>query len=714
MLQDREGAVEVLYQAKGRAFHEFMDTLRTSVVARIPYSLRNVGAVLIALVIAGVDLFTPPYLMLTGFYFLPIFFSIWFAGRLASLSVLVIATGVAGYESWQLVPDDASPVHKLVELTSFVLIFPVVAGLLEFARNAVTRMQRDARRMAMAASVFESAREGILITDTEGVIIDANDTFAEITGYTREELVGSNPRLLQSGYQAPDFYTKMWQSIRLTGEWEGEIRNRRKCGTIYSEWLKIRAVRDGRGRILSFIGLYSDISPARERQRELERIAHYDALTGLPNRTLLMDRLEQSMIVAARKGYAVAVMTIDLDGFKRINDQYGHSEGDRLLCELSQRVRNGLRDRDLLARVAGDEFIAVLTGLEAPDEAQPALQRLMQVIAEPVQVAGSALALTASVGVAFYPQDGAHGDQLLRHAAQVMLAAKLAGGNRYQLFDAGQNDAVRERHTWIERIKRGFVSDEFELHYQPKVHMCSGRVLGAEALIRWRHPELGVLPPAAFLAHAESDPATSERLAEWVLQRAIQQLADWSRRGVTLGLSINIGARQLQDARFLALLAECLLAHPDIPSGALTLEILETHALDDLDGAIAVMQRCKTLGVRFALDDFGTGYSSLAYLARLDIDELKIDQSFVRNMLDDEADQAIVAGVLGLASVFRREVVAEGVETEAHGIRLLGLGCEVAQGYGVARPMPADAFESWLLQWRPFPSWQREQAGAPS
>ena len=705
MSQEREGAISALYETTNRPFQDMADRMRLAVEARVPDGLRDAGVILIVALIALADLLSPPYLLLTGFYFFPIFLSIWFASKRAIALVLMVAMGMVVFQSLQLVPKGAGWGHYAIELVSFLLIFPVVAGLLLTVRSAVTAMRRDAQRMATAASVFESASEGIVITDLDGVIIEINEAFSRITGYSREELIGATPGILQSEQHDDAFYRRMWEAIRHDGQWQGEIRNRRKCGKVFSEWLKIRPVRNARGQVVNYIGLYSDISPIRERQRELERIAHFDTLTGLPNRTLLMDRLSQAMVAAGRNGSMVAAVSIDLDGFKEVNDNIGHTEGDRLLCELSQRMRAVLSEQDTLARVGGDEFVAVLTELSDGFSCQLALDRVLKAVTAPAVIGGHALSVTASIGVAIYPRDGNHADQLMRHAAQAMMAAKLAGRNCLQLFDAAQNEQVRERNATLARIRRGLEAGEFVLYYQPKVHMVSGRVVGAEALIRWLHPERGLLPPASFLPEVESDPLVSEQLANWVLDAALAQLDLWAAKGLDVGVSINIGARQLQTDHFVSRLRERLASRSSTSTATLTLEILETHALDDIDGAIAIIDSCHTLGLRFALDDFGTGYSSLAYLARLNIDEVKIDQGFVRNMLDDQADAAIVEGVLGLVSAFRREVIAEGVETEAHGLRLIALGCEFAQGYGVARPMPADDFARWVSEWKPFPSW---------
>jgi diguanylate cyclase (GGDEF)-like protein/PAS domain S-box-containing protein len=566
-------------------------------------------------------------------------------------------------------------------------------------------LARDREGLERAASVFHHAHEGILITDAAGIIIDANDTFTRITGYGREEVIGQNPSLLKSGRQSPDFYLAMWEAIKQNGEWSGEILNRRKTGEIYAELLNISTVRDRRGRAQSYIALFSDITPMREHQKNLERIAHYDPLTGLPNRVLLADRLQQALSQGQRKHQDVAVVFLDLDGFKTINDHHGHDAGDALLVEAGRRMKAALREEDTLARVGGDEFVAVLADMSAGTDCESLLDRLLAAAAEPVLINGNPLQVSASIGVALYPQDGEHADQLMRHADQAMYAAKQAGKNRYQLFDTIQNSRVRARHQMLERIQQALEQDEFELHYQPKVNMRLGTVIGAEALIRWRHPEQVLLSPAAFLPHLEIDPL-NERVGDWVLEAALRHMAEWGVTGLNLSVSVNISTRQLLQPEFADKLANLLKRFPQIDPNSLTLEILETHAIDDMVSATRVMRECIDLGVRFSLDDFGTGYSSLAYLKRLEVVEIKIDQGFVRNMLNDAGDRAIVEGVLGLATAFGREVIAEGVETEAHGTFLLRLGCDQAQGYGIAQPMPAHALPEWVANWQPYLAWR--------
>ena len=563
------------------------------------------------------------------------------------------------------------------------------------------------------AMVFTHAREGVSITDASGTILKVNDAFCRLSGYAREELIGQNPRILRSGRQSAAFYAQMWKALRHEGHWSGEIWNRRKSGELFVEQLTISAVCDSAGRVRRYVSLFTDITAQKSHQRQLEQMAHYDALTALPNRSLLADRLQQSTAQALRRGARLAVAALDLDGFKGINDRYGHDAGDRLLVAVAGRMNEVLRDGDTLARMGGDEFVAVLVDLPEIESCLPLLDRLLEAAAQELVIDGNRMQVSASLGVTFYPQDEAiDADQLLRQADQAMYEAKLLGKNRYHLFDAAQDRAVRGRHEGLDRIRKALEQSEFVLHYQPKVNMRSGRTVGVEALIRWQHPQLGLLAPIEFLPLIENHPVAVE-LGDWVIDTALTQIAAWQACGLDLAISVNVGARQLQQKDFVARLRARLAACPEVPVGLLELEVLETSALEDVDQVSRVIEDCLEFGVRFALDDFGTGYSSLTYLKRLPAQTLKIDRSFVRDMLHDRDDLAILEGVLGLAAAFRRQPLAEGVETVAHGELLLDLGCELAQGYCIARPMPAEAIPAWMAGWAPGPTWRDRPRKSP-
>ena len=571
----------------------------------------------------------------------------------------------------------------------------------------ITERKRAEEKLQLAASVFTHAREGITITTPDGAIIDVNDTFCRITGYSRDEVLGKNPRILSSGRHDKELYASMWRDLIEKGNWYGEVWNRRKSGEVYAEMLTISAVRDERETVQHYVALFSDITPLKEHESQLEHIAHYDALTTLPNRVLLADRLQQAMVQAQRRVQRLAVAYLDLDGFKAINDNHGHDAGDQLLMTISSRMKQALREGDTLARLCGDEFVAVLLDVADIQDSEPMLSRLLLAAAQEVAVGELVLKVSASLGVTFYPQsEDVDADQLLRQADQAMYQAKLSGKNRYHLFDADRDRSVRGHHESLEHIRRALSGGEFVLHYQPKVNMRLGKVIGVEALIRWQHPESGLLLPAVFLPVIE-DHSLSIELGEWVIDSALRQMEQWRAAGLDVPVSINVGARQLLRADFIDRLRAALAAHPQVRASDLQVEVLETSALEDLARASEVIEACREIGVEFSLDDFGTGYSSLTYLKRLPVALLKIDQSFVHDMLDDPDDLAILQGILGLSRAFHRQVIAEGVETPAHGTLLLQLGCELGQGYGIARPMPAEEIPGWIAAWRPDAAWSK-------
>ena len=587
-----------------------------------------------------------------------------------------------------------------------------IAGLFGISRD-ITERKRFERELAQAAVVFDSSHQGIMVVDPARRITRVNPAFTRITGYAPEDVIGKTPRMLSSGLHGPEFYRQIWACIARDGFWHGEIWNRRKTGEIFAEMLSISAAQGAGGEIEHYIGVFTDISHIKAHEAELERVTHYDLLTGLPNRRLLIDRLNQAMLRTAREGRSLAVCFLDLDGFKEINDLYGAAAGDALLVGVAAHLKSVLRSEDTLARLGGDEFVLLLSHIGSAEHCTTILDRVLEAASRPVPVQDRVLSVTASLGVSLYPDDQADPDLLLRHADQAMCVAKQAGRNRYQLFDPENDRKAHARRLQLGWLRQALEQGEFLLHYQPKVELGGGKLVGAEALLRWHDPRQGLRAPGEFLPFvAGSD--LERPLGDWVIGEAVAQAARWFGEGLDLCVSINVSANQLLDGGFHATMAQVLARHPELPPHLIELEILESAAIADMQQAIQVMGQCRQLGIRFALDDFGTGYSSLTYLRKLPVQSLKIDQSFVRDMLADPDDLGIVEGVIQLASTFQLESVAEGVETPRHARRLRDMGCHVAQGYGIARPMPADQLPAWAARWGAGDNWLAHGRHMPS
>jgi diguanylate cyclase (GGDEF)-like protein/PAS domain S-box-containing protein len=494
-------------------------------------------------------------------------------------------------------------------------------------------------------------------------------------------------------------------------KYDAEFRFLRKQGDYM--WIQTRGkvVEWGvDGKPKRVVGTHSDISQERACEQQLKHIAHFDSLTNLPNRILLIDRLNQAMYQAQRRGMRLAVVYLDLDGFKAINDDNDHETGDRFLQNIARRMQEALRKGDTLSRLGGDEFVAVLVDLPSTEESVPLVKRLLDAAAIPISVDKLFLKVSASIGVTFFPQEKVvDAEQLIRQADHSMYQAKMQGKNRFHIFDFEYDSNVVNQRKNLESALEAFEKQEYVVYYQPKVNMHTGEVTGLEALIRWRHPRMGILTPSSFLSYIENS-ELEIKLGEWVIITVLQQLSDWLALGSFPPVSINIGSMHLQQKDFVERLSSMLEMFPDVGPGSIELEVLESNALDDLRHVSRVIEACAKLGVNFALDDFGTGYSSLTYLKQLPAATLKIDQNFVRDMLDDPEDLAILEGVIGIASAFNREVIAEGVETVEQGDLLLKMGCQLAQGYQIARPMPAEKVISWMKHWHPCHSWLQQQA----
>jgi len=572
-------------------------------------------------------------------------------------------------------------------------------------KKEINEKNKIEKQLLLISSVFDHTLDGICITDINHLIISTNPSFSQITGYSAEEVIGKNPKFLSSGKQDTEFYKDMWTSVNEKGFWQGEIWNRRKNGELYPELLTISPVIDKNKTLTHYIGLFRDISFSKKQQEQLELMAHYDVLTQLPNRILLADRFTRAVAHSNRTQTQLAICFLDLDNFKPVNDKYGHEVGDQLLVEVASRISINLREEDTVSRHGGDEFVLLLGDLHSFSQCAQMLDRLIHYLAQPYLINALSISISASIGVTLFPMDNTDLDTLMRHADQAMYQAKLAGRNQYSLFNTEQDLLVIQKHIQLQEIEKAISNNQLQLYYQPKVNMRTGEVFGAEALIRWNHPEKGLIPPLKFLPVIEATPLEIT-LGNWVINEALNQLKQWQDQGLEFEVSVNISSFHLQSPHFVADLETTLALYPTVDSKYLQLEILESSALSDLESIGNCIQSCiNTLGVNIALDDFGTGYSSLTHLRNLAAKTIKIDQSFVRDLLDDPDDHAIIDGVIGLANSFNRYVIAEGVETTEHGLMLLMMGCDKVQGYGIAKPMPATDFKKWLKNYKPNQQW---------
>lgn len=555
------------------------------------------------------------------------------------------------------------------------------------------RAERDRalKDLQLAAKVFEESKEGIMITDPDRNILAANRSFTAITGYSEAEVLGRNPRVLKSDRHDPGFYDDMWASINQTGHWMGEVWDRRQDGEVFPAIQSISAIRDEQGVLTHYLSIMADITHRKESEERIRYLTQHDALTGLANRSLLHDRLEQAIIHARRSERRVAAILLDVDRLKLINDSLGHAAGDQVLREIGRRLADSIRPGDTVARVAGDEFMVVLADVVSENDVASWARRLLGVVAAPMPADGQEVVVTASLGVALFPKDGESAELLLKNADAAMYRAKELGRNSVQFYAPEMNARMLERLELESALRRALERQEFILHYQPKVELINGQVVGAEALIRWRHPFLGMVSPADFIPLAE-ETGLIVPIGVWVIEAACRQLKAWLAAGLSdIRISVNLSARQFQQDDLIDVLTR-VLHENEVQANQLELEVTESAVMQDPDRTIAILRRLKSLGLRISLDDFGTGYSSLSYLKRFPIDTLKIDQSFVRDITVDSDDMAIACSVISLAHSLKHYVVAEGVETEAQLNVLRRNRCDQFQGYLFSHPLPADEF----------------------
>jgi diguanylate cyclase (GGDEF)-like protein/PAS domain S-box-containing protein len=572
--------------------------------------------------------------------------------------------------------------------------------LMQAFHRDISERRRAEQAQRIAATAFES-QQGMAITDAKRVILRVNKAFTEITGYSAKDAVGQTPRLLSSGHHDAAFFTAIRESLRLKGAWQGEIWNRRKWGDVYPEWLTISAVRDDAGQITHFVDSFSDISERKIAEDKINNLAFYDPLTSLPNRRLLMDRLDQLMTTSARRQEENALLFVDLDNFKALNDTLGHACGDALLTQVAQRLLSCLGDRAMVARVGSDEFVVVLdelgrNELEAATHSKSVGEKILATLSQDYQLDHGAHHSSACIGITLFGgSQQERSDEPLRRAELAMYQAKASGRNSMRFFDPQMQVDVTNRVAHETALREAVLFQQFVLFYQPQV-VGAGRVTGVEALLRWQHPQRGLVSPAEIISLAE-ETGLILPIGQWVLETACAQLALWARRPemAHLSIAVNVSARQFHQKDFVASVMMAIERSGANPK-RLKLELTESMLVQDVEGIITKMSSLKMNGVSFSLDDFGTGYSSLSYLKRLPLDQLKIDQGFVRNILTDPNDAAIAKMVIALADSLGLSVIAEGVEIEAQRDFLAGLGCHAYQGYWFSRPVPIDAFEAYL------------------
>jgi diguanylate cyclase (GGDEF)-like protein/PAS domain S-box-containing protein len=602
----------------------------------------------------------------------------------------IVISGAMGEES--AVELMKSGAHDYIMKDNLVRLIPAIERELREAevRRARQRAEADLR---LAAKVFESSVEGVVIADHEANILRVNKSFCEITGYSEADVIGRKPSILQSGRHDMEYYRGMWKSIADNGYWQGEIWNRRKSGEIFPEWLTISTVTDDAGQVTHLIGGFTDLSRQKQAEDRIQHLMYYDALTDLPNRALFRDRCKQAMLRARLDGKRVAYLHMDIDRFVTINDTLGHQAGDRLLQQVGQRLAGSVRQQDLVARFVGDEFGISLVDLTHESDVEGMLQLLIGAFAEPFRAEDQEIFLVPSIGVALFPADATDYDELARFADTAVHSAKRHGGARYQFYSKSMHADADDRLSMENALRRALDREEFQLFYQPQLSLASGKIIGAEALLRWQRKDEKMVLPCKFISLLE-ETGLIVPVGEWILRRACADHIAWEKAGHgRIPISVNLSARQFRD-RGLVDMIRRVLEEAGVPPRMMELEITESCVMEDPEMALHILQECHDMGMRITIDDFGTGYSSLSYLKKFPLDVLKIDQSFVADVPEDEDDAAIIDTIIAMGHRLNLSVIAEGVETEAQAGFLREHGCDNVQGYFYYRPMPSEELVS--------------------
>ena len=558
------------------------------------------------------------------------------------------------------------------------------------------RAEDDVRKLSLAV---EQSPASVMITDPTGVIEYVNPKFVDVTGYSTEEVLGKSPQILNSGYTPPEYYRELWKTVLAGREWRGEFHNKKKNGENFWEYASVSPIKDHNGEITHLLAVKEDITVRKQHEEQLLRQMNYDNVTDLPNRVLGLDRLTQALARSHRNNTTVALLFIDLDRFKNVNDTLGHSAGDRLLKEAGLRLCECIRGGDTVARMGGDEFTIILPDLQSPNNAEHVAEKIHSAFAQPFLIEGQELFITASIGITIYPMDADAPHALMQNADAAMYQAKELGKNRTQFFTRELNEQALERVKIENHLRRAIEQDEFSLHYQPIVELRSGRLVGAEALLRWQNAELGNVPPSRFIPLAE-DAGLISSIGEWVLEDVCRQYAEWrDKSGLSIRISVNVSSRQFREGALVDTINRASREH-GVPQDNLELEITEGLLMDDLPESKATFRELNAMGMRFSLDDFGTGYSSLNYLKRFPVRSLKIDRSFIQGVVDIPDDAVLVQAIINMAHSMNLEVVAEGVETRDQLDFVRRNGCDLVQGYFFSKPVPSNQFFELMTDWR--------------